>query len=249
MGVPVAGLAALTTLMSVSLLPPKLHHKPLMYATASSQLSVSAPGSASATPSLTTFYTLQQWSQVLAEEMTSPLLIHMIADTAGIPPGQLAIDGPISTDLQRTQQEPTGEKRSAQLLTEADPYRIQVDTNAALASIAITARAPTEPAAMKLVGASEDAIKRYLTTSQETARTPRLARVQITDLAPVVPTGGTRGHTVTALVFVIVFVLWIGLVAFVDKLRRELSIIATAQKRGLAQIRMPSVRSSVSRHF
>ena len=249
MGVPVAALAAMTTLVSVTLSPPSIHHKSIRYAVASAQLSVSAPIAASAAPSLTSFYTLQQWTQVLAEEMTSAEVKGLIAHAAGIPNRQLAIDAPISSDLQRTQQEPTGEQRSTQLLTEGDPYRIELDTDAELAGIGITGRAPTAAGAVTLVHGAEVALKRYLTDSQDAAGVPARMRLDIAHLAPVGLTGGSGGHSMTALVFVIVFVLWAGLVALVDKLRRELSIIATAQERGLAQIRMPSVRSSVSRHF
>lgn len=245
-GLPVAALAAATTLVSVSLMPPSVHHKSIAYSIATSQLYVSAPASPKVAPALT--YLFGPWAEVLADEMTGPEVKGLIARTAGIRSDQLAIDGPVSPNLQRTQQEPTGEKRSSQLVIEGAPYRIELNTDPDLAAIGISGEAPTPAAAIKLVDATEVALRSYLTHTEDTAGTPPKARLEVNHLAPVVLSGGAGGHTMTALVFVIVFVLWTGLVALVDKLRRELKTIAIAQKRGMAQIRMPSARSSVSRH-
>ena len=249
LGLPVAGLAALTTLVSISLMPPSVHGKSIAYSLAASQLYVSAntsPWNPKVAPAIT--YLFGPRAQALAEEMTSPEVKGAIARDAGIAPDQLVIDGPIAPDQQRTQQEPTGEKRSSQLVTEGAAYRIQLNINPDLAAIAISGQAPTMPGAFKLVGAAEVALKSYLIGTEEAAGTAPKWRVAVGHLAPIVASGGSGGHTVTALVFVIVFVLWTGMVALVDKLRRELKTIASAQNRGIAQIRMPSGRSSVSRH-
>jgi hypothetical protein len=248
-GLPVAALAALSTLFTVSLLPPSVHKTQVAYALASSELYMNAPTGAGAAPALTYFYGLQQWSEVLAEEMTSPLLKQLIARADGIPTNQLAIDGPIAYDLQRTQQEPTGEKRSNQLLTEADPYRIELDTNIDFGAIGISARAPSAAAAFKLVRASELALHRYLIRSQRAAGLSPKLRLVVAELAPIVLAGGSGGHTMSALVFIIVFILWTGLVVVVSKLRRELLAIRDAQERGVAQIPMPPGRSSVGGRF
>jgi hypothetical protein len=248
-GLPVAALASLTTVMSISLLPPSAHKKHIAFSIASSTVYVNAATGPSSAPSLTSFFGLQQSSEALAEEMTSPELRRLIAHGAGVQASQLAIDGPISTDLQRTQQEPTGEKRSSQLLTEGDPYRIQLNTNVDFGAIGISANAPSARAAFALVRASEGALEAYLTRTQEAAGLSPNERVVVAHLAPIVISGGSGGHTMTALVFVIVFLLWTGLVALVDKLRRELAAIRDAQRRGVTQIPMSSARSSVGRRF
>jgi hypothetical protein len=245
-GLPVAGLAALTTIVSISLLPPSVHRKSIAYSIASSALYVSANGPTVA-PGLS--YVFAPWAEVLAEEMTSPKVKALIASTAGIPASQLAIDGPVAANLQRTQQEPTGEKRSSQLPTEGDPYRIRLNTDAELAAVGISAQAPTPAAAFKLAGAAETALDDYLTRTEEAAGVPPKARLIVAHLARVVESGGAGGHAMTALVFIIVLVLWSGLVVLLDKLRRELAAIRNAQARGLAQIPMPPARSSQSRHF
>jgi hypothetical protein len=246
-GLPVAGLAALTTLVSISLMPPSVHRKSLAHSFASSQVYVSAPANPKVAPALS--YLFGPWADVLAEEMTSPEVRGLIASKAGIPVNQLAIDGPVSPNLQRTQQEPTGEKRSSQLVIEGARYRIELNTDPDLAAIGISGEAPTPAGAIRLVRAAEVAVNSYLTHAEERSGTPPKARLVVNPLAPVVLSGGAGGHTLTVLVFVIVFVLWAGLIALVDKLRRELSTIAIAQKRGIAEIRMPSARSSVSRHI
>lgn len=248
-GVPVAGLAAMTTLVSISLMPPSIHHKSIAYALADSQLYVSAntsPWNPKVAPAIT--YLFGPRAQALAEEMTSPQVKAAIARDTGIAADQLVMDAPIDPNQQRTQQEPTGEKRSSQLVSEGAPYRIQLSINPDLAAIGISGQAPTMPGAFKLVDAAEMALKSYLTQTENAAGTAPKWRVAIGRLAPTIESGGSAGHTVTALVFMIVFALWTGMVALVDKLRRELKTITSAQSRGLAQIRMPPVRSSVSRH-
>lgn len=249
MGLPVAALAALTTVLTFSVLPPSVHKTRVAYSIASSELYLNAPTGPGSAPALTYYYGFPQWSEVLAEEMTSPQLRRMIARTAGIPAHQLAIDGPISSDLQRTQQEPTGEKRSSQLLTEADPYRIELNTNVDFAAVGISARAPSPEAAFNLVRASEAALHGYLIRTQQAAGTPPRMRLIVAELAPIVLAGGSGGHTMTALVFIIVFVLWTGLVVFIDKLRGDLAAIRDAQENGAAQISMSPARSSGSRHL
>lgn len=248
-GLPVAALAALSTMMSISLLPPSAHPKHIAYSTASSTVYVNAPNGPSSAPSLTSFFGLQQSAEALAEEMLSPELKQLIAHAAGIPASQLAIDGPIAINLQRTQQEPTGEKRSNQLLTEGDPYRIELNTNVDFGAVGISADAPTPAAAFGLVRGAEAALHGYLVRTQDAAGVAPKQRLVVAHLAPIVLTGGAGGHTLTALVFIIVFILWTGLVVLVDKLRRELTLIRDAQKRGVTQISMSSTRSSVGRHL
>jgi hypothetical protein len=248
-GLPVAAAAALTTVVSISIFPPSVHKKHIAYSVASSELYVNAPTGPSVAPALTYYYSLPQWAEVLAEEMTSPQLKQLIARTAGIQTSQLAIDGPISTDLQRTQQEPTGEKRSSQLLTEGDPYRIELSTNVDFGAIGISADAPTPAAAFRLVRASTAAIHGYLIRTQEAADLAPKQRLVVANLAPIVLAGGAGGHAMTAIVFIIVFVLWTGLVFLLDKLRREMLAIRSAQKLGVTQISMSSARSSVGRRF
>jgi hypothetical protein len=248
-GFPVAGLAALTTVFAISIFPPSIHRKQMAFAVASSEFYLNAPTGPNVAPALTYFFSLQQWAETLAEEMTSPELKGLIAGAARIPTSQLAIDGPISNDLQRTQQEPTGEKRSSQLLTEGDPYRIELNDDSDLAGVGISAEAPTPAAAANLARAAEVATDRYLARTQAAADTPPKARLEIDHLAPIVPTGGSHGHTVAALVFLIVLTLWTGLVVLLAKLSRELAAIRDAQESGAAQISLSPARSSTSRYF
>jgi len=248
-GIPVAGLAGLSTVASISFLPPSMHPRSIAYAIASSELSVQTPLSSGNTPDLSNLYPLPQWAAVLAEEMTSPKLKTLIAHDAGIPVGQLAIDGPIALDLQRTQQEPTEQKRSYQLLSEGDLYRVTLDTDINIAAVTITAQAPSQSAARELVLAVDRAGAAYLTGVEESAGTPPGDRVQVAQLQPVVITGGSGGHTVGALVFLIVYILWAGLVLLGDKLIRDVRGLGRLGSVLPSQVPASALRSSIKSKY
>jgi hypothetical protein len=221
-GVVVAGVAGVSTIASISLLPPSLHSKPIAFAVASTEMSVQATSSTGDTPQLSGLYPLPETASVLGEEMTSPELKTLIARQARIPVAQLAIDGPIAANLQLTEQEPTQQKRSYQLLSEDDPYRLTLGNATDVAGVTISARAPSQAAARRLAGATVRAASEYLLDTEVSAGTRKPDRVQVGQLQPVAITGGSGGHTLAVLVFVLVFVLWCGLVLTCEKLIRDL---------------------------
>ncbi len=249
LGVPVAAVAGLSTIASISLLPPSMHTKSIAFAVASSEMSVQTPTSSGNTPDLSHLYPLPEWAAVMADEMTSPKLKTLIAQQARIPVSQLAIDGPISLDLQRTQQEPTQEKRSYQLLAEGDPYRVTLDTDPNVAGVTITAQAPSESAARGLVLAVDRAAADYLTGVEEAAGTPPADRVEVAQFQPVVITGGSGGHTVAALVFVVVYVLWCGLIFLCDKLIRDVRALRRLGPLLPSQVPASALRSSIESKY
>jgi hypothetical protein len=249
LGLPLAALAALSTIASISFLPPSIHSKSIAYAIASSELSVETSSSSGNTPELTRLYPLPEWAAVLAEEMTSPQMRGLIAKTAGIPANELAIDGPVSADLQRTQQEPTGEKRSYQLLAEGDLYRVTLDTDKYLPAIAIAAQAPSEDGALELVEAVDRAAHSYLTSVETSAHTAPPERVHVSPLQPVVITGGSGGHTVAALVFLLTYVLWTGGVFVWVTLARDMRALRRLGWTLPAQVPPAPVRSSIENAY
>lgn len=228
-GVPVAGLVAMSALMSVSLSPPSARPRHTSYALATTELSITSASSSGDAPELSTLYPLPTWAAVLAEEMTSPRLRSLTARAAKIASGDLAIDGPIAANLQRTQQEPTGEKRSTQIVSERDPYRITLDTDPNLAGIAITARAPTQAGAVRLAAAAEQAVRGYLRASEVHAGVPVGDRVHVGPLVPVVIRGGAGGHSLAGLLFAVTYALWAGLVCLVAKLARDMRTLRHAR--------------------
>jgi hypothetical protein len=250
-GVVVAGVAGESTIASISLLPPSLHSKPIAFAVAGTEISVQSSSSAGDTPQLSNLFPLAQWSAVLAEEMTSPELKTLIARKAGIAGSQLAIDGPLASNLQRTQQEPTQQKRSYQLLSEGDRYRITLQTAADVAAVTIAARAPSQAAARELALATVRAAYQYLHDAEASAGTPKPDRVQVAQLQPVAITGGSGGHTLAVLVFVIVYALWCGLVLLGEKLIRDLHALQSRRERSPSapalgsQVAPSALRSSI----
>jgi hypothetical protein len=241
LGIPIAGLAGISTIASL----PSLHPKSIAYAQASSELQLSTHQASSSAPELSNLFPLPESAAVLADEMTSPELRDLIAHEAKIPATQLAIDGPIALDLQRTQQEPTGEKRSNQLLNEGDPYRLTLDTDPHLPGITITAQAPTEDGALALVAATEQAASSYLTRAEVSAGTAPNSRVVASHLDPIVITGGSGGHQVAAFVFFVVYLLWADLVLLWTKLARDIRTLRQLGPDGGTKVPSPPFRSSI----
>ena len=249
LGIGVAGVAGLSSIASISLLPPSMHTKSIAFAIASSEMSVQTPTSSGNAPELRNLYPLPQWAAVLAEEMTSPALKAQIAEHSGIPGGQLAIDGPIALNLQRTQQEPTQQKRSYQLLSEDDPYRVTLDTDPNVAAIIITAQAPSQSLARQLTREVDRAAAAYLGGVEKSANLPPADRVEVSQLQPIAITGGSGGHTVAALVFVVVYLLWCGGVLVVRKLARDVRALRRLGPVLPSQVAAQAVRSSIGSNY
>ena len=175
--------------------------------------------------------------ETLGDILPSPELRRYIAQAARIPFGELVIDGPVASDLQRTQQEPTGEKRSNEILAEADAYRITVDDDYASPVLDITVQAPTSASAAALANGTTTGINNYLTHLEDISGTPRAERLQVSQAQPA--TGNAPGRSgiaqVAFLTFLIMFILWCGLVwagaALLEHLRAARMAGATTEVR------------------
>jgi len=223
LGVPVAGLVALSTVASVSLLPPSVKRKPLAYSLATTQLYVMPhAGLGNATENDDPLQYVAR-EMMLANQIASPELRRMIADDAGLDPKLVAVDGPVAIDLPVAQQEPSGPKRSNQEVVEGDLYRVKIDENSALPTIGVTAQAPSAGEAVRLANAVETAVSTYLTGLEASANTPTALRLEVRPLAPVAVSGdGTGGlKNVAGLAFLVALTLWVGVVYAVTAVVRD----------------------------
>lgn len=209
LGLPVAALAALLSVYTISLVPPGLSPRTNVFATASTQLLVDAPDSAFAdlandlTP-------LETRASVFARFLATPAALELIARDARVPLDSIEAQGPYDINLPVIQQEPTAGQRSSQIIGEGALYRLRFENNPVLPIVSVFAQAPSEAEALALANAVPRALSTYIEAIQEQQQTPADRRVVIRKL------GDARGGVVNQdaniqiglLVFVVVFGAW-----------------------------------------
>lgn len=223
----VAGLAAASSIFSIGLFPPSATPKRLAYSIANTQLYVGGrePLSNSHDVQNLGLYSLR--AQALGDIMTSPRLREYIARAARISVSELAVDGPIADNLQRTEQEPTGEKRAAQIVVENVPYRLTLNDDPAASVLGVTAQAPTVAGATALADAAGAGLQKFLVRSENSARLPQSARIFIGQLAPAAASAvsPTALIEVAGFTFVVVLILWSGLVMAASRLVENIQVV------------------------
>ena len=147
---------------------------------------------------------------VFANFMTSPAVLALIGEKAGIPGDQLYAAGPVNPNVPRVVQEPTAGARNVQITGETDPYRLTLNADPALPIIDIYSQAPTTKQAIALANGAVSGLQEYLTNVENTDKIRPSNRVEIHPLGtatggPVDP--GIR-KSLAGLVFLVVFVLW-----------------------------------------
>lgn len=226
----IAAAAAVSSVATVHVLPPSIALKQVAYSTATSQFYIASRQALSNSGVSGGLYSAH--AEALADVMTSPELRADIAAAAEVPASRLAIDGPVANNLQRTQQEPTEQKRSNQILTEGDPYRVTLDDDPATSVIAVTAQAPTEDAAIALADGAGRGLAAYLIRLQRSSRINAADGVEVNQLAPAVATPPSlRGDVqVAGFTFAAVLFLWILLVRAVS---RRVSDVRTLRRQAV----------------
>lgn len=244
LGCVLAALCAAESVGTVSLGPPFFTKRPLALSTAHAIVYVGGQSGLSSPKVLVE--TATRAGETLADMLPSPELRRYIAQAAGVPFSQLAVDGPVATDLQRTQQEPTAEKRSNQLLAEGDPYRLTIDDDYQSPVLDVTAQAPTPQRAGALANATTTALTRYLTNLEVDTGTPKAERLHVSQSQPAV--GDSPGHSgiiqVAFVTFMFVLIVWCGGVWAGTSLREYLRAPASLRKSVASSCVLQSVGSS-----
>jgi hypothetical protein len=208
-GIVIATAAAIVSVYTVSLFPPKLTSRTNEFATASTQILVDTPNSSFANLE-EEVDPLNYRAGVFARFLASPEAIALIAREAGLPADAIEAQPPYEQGQPLFAIEPTAEKRSSQIIGERALYRLRFENNPNMPLISVYAQAPTDEEARRLADAAPEALQTYVTGIQETQKTPAKRRVTLRQL------GDAKGGTVNAganlqiaiLVFFVVLVLW-----------------------------------------
>ena len=216
-GILVAAAAAASRFAAIGLLPPSIKFKSLAHTTATTEIAVGANLSLSLSqaPAVPDQYgrSLPTRALALGDMIASPQLKRYVAQTAGLPASEIAIDAPLWIQLQRDQQWATGQKRASQIVVERDPYHISLNTEFEAPVIEVSAQAPTTQAAARLAHAVPIGLSAYLSNLQTKARTPLASHYDVEQLAPVAvnPSSSSGPANVAIFTFLAVFLLWCGL--------------------------------------
>jgi hypothetical protein len=209
LGVPLAVLAALVSVSSVSLLPPGKGEPTLDYYSGRTQILVDSKDSSIAdlnrdlTPMVAR-------ANVYSRFMTTPAALRVIGEKAGIPPAAIYAEGPYQLGQARFIQEPTAERRGSQLVGRKSRYRLRFDSDPELPIVTVYAEAPSAGVATRLAEGAASGLAEYVTKLQDEQGISEARRVAIRQL------GSTTGAPVTAgaskkvavFVFMVVFGLW-----------------------------------------
>ena len=214
-GAAVAFLAALSSVASVSLFPPSIKGKAIVFATASTQMIVDTPQSSLGDLS-SDLAPLTARAGIFARFMTSYEALNYIGAEAGIPGRAIEAQGPFEIGMPTSVHTAAGSGGSSQA-----KYRLRFDQNPELPIVNIFARAPNTEQAIRLANGAVRGLSKYLATLVEQERIAPNRRVNIRQLGNA--TGGVvnpgANKKVGALVFVVVLLLWCGLMLFVARVR------------------------------
>jgi hypothetical protein len=217
-GVLGALIAGLAISYHISLSPLGLQKKHLSIAQADTQVLVDTSYSTLAVVGSDT-KPLADKASVYAEFMTTRPVRQAIAHAAGLREDQLVVTAPLNETIVPKQAiEPTASKRTDQLLSETDQYRLTLTTDPGTPTITLTAQAPTVPDAEHLADAAARGFRGFVVGLENRQRVPLHDRVVIRTLGHAV--GGVLAKSVnvplTILTFLGVLVAWSLLVLLGD---------------------------------
>jgi hypothetical protein len=219
-GVLIAAVAAIFSVYRLE--GSKLVSRSLQYSSASTEVLVDTPSSVLGNVSQS-FEQLSARATVYANFMVSPAVLKLIGEQAGISGEQIYAAGPIPPNEPRIVLEPTALKRNVQITGETKPYRLAFESQPSLPTIIINSQAPTTKQAVALANGAAVGLQKYVTALENTEKIRPHSRVRIRQLGSAhgaVVNGGVSKALAT-IVFVVVFLLWCGLVLAAARLREN----------------------------
>lgn len=207
LGVLVAAVAAVFSVYRLE--GANLKARSLQHSSATTQVLVDTPASVLGSLSQS-FEPLSTRAEVYANFMTSPAILALVGQQAGLSGEQIYAAGPVNANEPRVIQEPTALRRNVEITGETTPYRLGFESQANLPTITINAQAPTTPQAIRLANAAVGGLQLYVSQLEKRNKTPSSSQVTIRQLGSAhggVVDGGIS-KALAALVFVGVFLLW-----------------------------------------
>ena len=160
----IAVVAAILSVTSVSLFPPRLEDRPLTEAGATTQVLVDLPRSKLADRFETWNYldTMRTRAALTARLMTTPPALKRIGARAGVLPERIAAFAPVTADVEGVLTEPGSEQRARELRLAALPYRLEAHARPDRPVVDLYAQAPTADEAERLATGAIEGMRDYL---------------------------------------------------------------------------------------
>ena len=203
---------AVASISSVSLLPPKIASRNLEQSAATTSVLLDFPHPAITTEQHSWQFvigSLTKRAALLARLMATAPGVQYIAHEAGLPPGQIAADAPVTVSEQGELVWAGSEQRARQLLLASDPYQLEIESSPTEPVINVYAQAPSPAAADRLADAVIAGLRDYLRVLEARAAIDPAAGIRIYQLGQ--PQGGVINsgakEEIALLTFVFAFVL------------------------------------------
>jgi hypothetical protein len=228
-----AALAAIWSLYSISLAPPKLTPRSLEMATASTQVVVDTPKSAilDLRQDTYSFEGLRNRAVLLGNLMASGPLREEIARRSNIPVEVLQVAAPRTPDQPRAVAGTSADRHTTDILRSNDQYRLNIQANPTVPVLDVNAQAPTAKAAEMLANGAVDTLERRIEELALSERTPPKERINLIQLGRaegVVINGGVKWQA-AILAFLVTLALASATLVFVSRLREGLRVAALSE--------------------
>ena len=160
----IALVCAVANYAHVSIFPPGISARHIEMAVATTRVAVDfpAPLMRNADADDGTYQNLQKRSVLVANLMSSEVVMQRVARHAGIPAGQIAATTRVMVDVQPAMLEPDSERRAAQLADAKHPYEVEIRPDPRKPTMTIYAQAPTVAEAERLAEAALPGVREYL---------------------------------------------------------------------------------------
>lgn len=220
-----AFIAAIASVSSISLLPPRIEPLDLDIAGAGARVVVDSPRALLADRLATDgdYRTLHKRAVLLGSLMVSEPVRAYIARHAGIDPNLLVGRAPVTANVDVALTDPDSERRANMIAEENALYRLEVHPNPTLPSLSLYAGAPTVREAERLADSAVSGLREYLRNrAVEEGKDPNKQVVleQPARARGAIVNGGVKGE-IFGLTFIFVFMLAAFALTLVRKLRRE----------------------------
>jgi hypothetical protein len=241
-------LAALWSVGTIGLFPPKITARHLEMASASTRALVDTPKSTVLDLDVNTyaFSSITNRALLVGNIMGSEPVRRYIARRAHLPAEALQVTSPVTVDFPRPlTTSPAGKKSTRDILKSPDEYRLSIQANPTVPVVDVYAQAPTAEAAEQLANGAIDGMKDYLADLGAAQAIPATKQVHLEQL------GRAKGAVidpgvsvkVALLSFFLTFAASSLMVLFVVRLRRGWAVEAARESQDAALPAVPPVRS------
>jgi hypothetical protein len=230
----IALIAAVWSLESVSLLPPKLTPRSLEMATASTHAVVDTPRSTLLDLRQDTYELegLTKRAVLLGNVIANGPVKESIARQVGIPVTVLRVDAPLTAKQPRARVEAGNEKKASDILKSNNQYRLNIQANPTAPMLDIYAQTPTARSAEALANAAVKSLQDYLDDLARTQRTPEEAQIRLVQLGTARGTVINEGvhWQVAFLAFVLTFAFGCATLIFLSRVSRGWRIESLSER-------------------